>query len=95
VAIQSSCSNTCIFGEVIKAGTCAGPGERLLGHFPNALAITLRIRARGFRRMGCERFVAMIKNICNRRHPPVILSTVSETLSVLFEVTAGRQYRLQ
>src|SRR5258708_5967516 len=43
VAIESSRSNACVFGDIIQAGVCAGPGKRLLGDVQNALAIALRI----------------------------------------------------
>ena len=46
VAIQSSRSNACLFGDVVEAGVRAGPGKRLLRHLQNALAVPLRVGAR-------------------------------------------------
>src|SRR5579862_3814547 len=63
----------------------------------NACLATSRMRSRfrwasvrGFRRADSEGFFG-IKNLCNRRHSPVILSSDSETLSVLFDAVASRQ----
>jgi hypothetical protein len=54
---------------------------------------------RGLRGGDWERFFPTkslaIKKSCNRRHSPVILSTDSETLSVLVEMVADRQDRLR
>src|SRR5207237_717800 len=46
VAIQSSRSNTCLFGDVVEAGVRAEPSKRLLRHLQNALAVPLRVGAR-------------------------------------------------
>jgi lactam utilization protein B len=46
VAIQSSRSDACLFGNVVEAGIRAGPGKRLLRHLQNALAVPLRVGAR-------------------------------------------------
>jgi len=46
VAIQSSGSYTCLFGDIVQAGVRAETGKRLLRHFQNASAVPLRIRAR-------------------------------------------------
>jgi hypothetical protein len=45
VAIQGPRPNTCLFGDVVQAGICARPGERILGDFQNAFAIPLRVGA--------------------------------------------------
>ena len=45
VTIQSSRSNTGLFGDVVQAGIRSRTSERLPGHFQNALAIPLRILA--------------------------------------------------
>src|SRR5262249_46632126 len=67
-------------------------------HRVKASLATSRMRSRlrwasvrGFRPSDCERLAVIQKNICNRRQSPLILSTDSETLSVLFELAAGRQ----
>ena len=46
VAIQSSRSHPCLFGNVVQAGVRARAGKRLLRHLQNALAVALRVGAR-------------------------------------------------
>ncbi len=46
MAIQSPRPNACLFGDVVQAGVCARPGERLLGDLQNAFAIPQRVGAR-------------------------------------------------
>src|SRR5262249_12261919 len=45
MAVQSSRPNPSLCGDVVQAGICARPGERLLGYFQNAFSVTLRIGA--------------------------------------------------
>ena len=46
VTIQSSGSDTRLFGNIVQAGVGAKAGKRLLRHFQNALAVALRVCAR-------------------------------------------------
>ena len=45
VAIQGTRSNTCLFGDVIQAGVCPGPGKRLFRHLQDARPTALGIGA--------------------------------------------------
>jgi len=46
VTVQSSGSNSCLFGNIVQAGVRAKTCKRLLRHLQNTLAVPLRIRAR-------------------------------------------------
>jgi hypothetical protein len=60
VTVQGSRSDARVFGNVVQAGVCAVPCERLLGDLQNALAIPLGIGAQ-LMRGGWERFVGIKK----------------------------------
>src|SRR5580700_187850 len=83
MAIQSPRSNTRLFSNVVEAGIRTRAGKRLLCNLKNAVAVAPRVGARFSR--GNFLSLGRHKKSCNRRTSPVILSTDSETLSVLIE----------
>jgi len=46
VAVQSSRSNSCVFGDVVESGIRAGPSKRLFCHLQNPLAVASRVGPR-------------------------------------------------
>jgi hypothetical protein len=84
-----------LFGDIVEADVCAGPGESQLGNLKDALAIVLRVGARfsatvlGFRSHHKGAFLLPIKRYLQAE--TISAYAVAEIVSVLAAFIPARQ----